>query len=246
MAIERHLPKAPIREATLDIMFPRAGHVSLDALRARLDDLGEFDQIHEIKSHLATFEFSVEEAPEGHVEVGEPSGFRAATADGLWVVQFRLDRLTVSRLAPYQDWCELSEQGRRYAEALIELTGPERIDRVALRYINHFRIPHPASLDDYFLGLPRPPKGLPQFLSSMLSRMTIHDPTRDFSAQITQSLVDDLDPEKMGFILDIDAFQTTDFPVEVGPLWETFDALRVFKNQLFFGLITELNAEMHE
>ena len=246
MARERHLPNAPIREAVLDLRFPTAEATDLEELRSALTSLDEFDLISELREASAIFRFSLEEGPEGHVEQGNVTGLRGTTVDGLWVAQFRRDGLTLSRLQPYQDWDELSGQGRRYAERLLEVTQPPRVDRLALRYVNHFRLPHPAQTEEYFVGLLQIPEALPQFISNMLTRVTLHDPLRDFSAHVTHTLLDDLDAERIGFILDIDAFRTAEFPAAVDTLWETFEDLRVFKNQIFFELITELNAEMHE
>ncbi len=245
MAEQRHLSQAPIREAILDLRFPPAASVDLGDLRRTLEELDRFEQIDEIRTGSATFHFSVEEGAQGQIEQSAPIGYRGTSEDGRWVSQFRIDGLTLSRLAPYADWEELSETGLRYSEALLGLARPIRVDRVALRYVNHFRIPHPARLEDYFFGLPSPPPELPQHLTNLLSRVTLHDPSRDFTAHIVHSLAEDLDPERIGFILDIDAFRTADFPTDTNVLWETFRSLRVFKNEIFFGLITETNAELH-
>lgn len=246
MAEIRTLSQAPIREATLDIRFPLAGQERIEDLRDLLPSIDTFEQLHELRPTSASFRVTVDGPPEGHVEHGDVFGYRGTSEDGLWVAQCRLDGLTLSRLAPYQDWEEISQRGRRYTEALLGLLAPPRVDRLALRYVNHFRLPHPAQLADYFVGLPQYPDNLPQFVSNLLTRATLHDPVRDFTAHVTRSLVDDLDSEKFGFILDIDAFQTTEFPSSVETLWETFEKLRVFKNEIFFGLITELNAELHD
>lgn len=246
MARARHLSKAPIREAVLDVRFPLSDAVDLPALRESLEALDDFAEMHDLRPSSATFRFPAEGEPEGHIERGDVLGFRATTQDGLWVAQYRLDGLTLSRLQPYPDWAEFSERGRSYVGNLLELIQPPRVERVALRYINHFRLPHPGTMDEYFVGLPAYPEPLPQFISNLVSRVTLHDPARDFTAHITHSLLDDLDPEKMGFILDIDAFRTAEFPPHIDELWETFEGLWVFKNEIFFGLITESNAELHE
>ncbi len=185
MARERHLSKAPIREAVLDLRFPLSDTASVPALRDSLEALDDFGEMHELRPGSATIHFPAEGEPEGHIEQGDVFGFRATTNDGLWVAQYRLDGLTLSRLQPYPDWAELSERGRRYVEVLVELTQPPRVDRLALRYINHFRLPHPGTMDEYFLGLPSYPEPLPQFISNLVSRVTLHDPDRDFTAHIT-------------------------------------------------------------
>jgi uncharacterized protein (TIGR04255 family) len=246
MARERQLSRAPIREAVLDVRFPDAGRVDLGTLRATLEALDDFAEVHEIRPGSAVFQFTLEGEATSRVEQGDVVGFRATTADGLWVAQLRVDGMTLSRLAPYTNWDELSGRSRPYLAKLLELASPPRVDRLALRYINHFRLPHPGDMAKYFHGLPSFPPPLPQYVSNLLYRATLHDPQRDYTAHITNALLEDLDPERIGFILDIDAFRTAEFPPDLPTLWETFDGLRVFKNEIFFGLITEPNAELHE
>lgn len=246
MARERFLSNAPIREAVLDIRIPVNEDVVVGALEKALMSLDDFGQVHELKRGAAVFRFSAEGSPETEVQDGDVIGFRGTTRDGLWVAQLRRDGLTFSRLPPYAGWSDFSARARPYIERLLEVAAPPTVERLALRYINHFRLPYPTRMEEYFVGLPSFPPPLPQFVSNLLYRATLHDPGRDFTAHVTNAVLDDMDTEKMGYILDIDAFRTTEFLPEARALWETFEGLRVFKNQIFFGLITEQNAELHE
>jgi len=56
-------------------------------------------------------------------------------------------------------------------------------------------------------------------MSDLLTRFTIHDLRTDFSANTTLALLDDLDSELIGFMLDIDAYRTTEFApdLDLGP-----------------------------
>jgi uncharacterized protein (TIGR04255 family) len=245
MARIRHLSKAPIREAVLDIRIPEAEALAPEKLQEALASTAPFAELHEMRRGAVHVQISAGSA-ESRMEGGDVFGFRGFTEDRLYVVQFRTDGFTCSRLPPYPDWSEFANNARRYAESFMRAVNPRYVERLALRYINHFRLPHPSELGDYFVGLPAIPPALPQFLSNLLTRFTIHDPTNDFSAHVTLGLLDDLDPERIGVILDIDAFQTTDFKPDVQLFWETFERLRVFKNIIFFEFITERNAEMHE
>ncbi len=230
----------------LDVRIPDAGIERVDTLRASLPTLGDFSQVHNMKRGAFVVEFSADRPPETRSMEGEPVGVRATSRDEHWVVQLRRDGLTFSRLPPYPNWHEFSSRAKPFLSAFLAVTRPPYVERLALRYINHFRLPYPADMNEYFIGLPVVPDTLPQFTSNMLSRVTIHDPDRDFTAHITQGLLDDLDPEKIAFILDIDVFQTAEFAPVEEKLWETLEDLRGFKNQVFFELITERNAEAHE
>jgi uncharacterized protein (TIGR04255 family) len=246
MAERRHLSKAPIREAVLDIRIPVREDLEVEALHERLLALGDFSQVHEMRRGSAVFMLSAQGEPSSRIEDGAVMGFNATTRDGQWVVRFEVNGMTFSRLPPYTDWEAFSGEARRFAGSFLELTQARSVDRAALRYVNHFRLPHPGDIGEYFVGLPSYPAPLPQFVSNLLYRVTLHDPDRDFTAHVTHAVLDDLDPERMGFLLDVDAFRTADLPSGVDQLWETFDALRDFKNEIFFALITEQIAEMHE
>ena len=244
MARQRHLSKAPIREAVLDIRIPSQDAVDPDSLRKALGSLDHFPEIHDLKQGSLTLQFSPEGEPETYLG-DSVAGVRGTTEDGLWVTQFRQNGMTFSRLAPYPDWDSFSHMARSFAEKFLAVTVPPHVERLALRYVNHFRLPDrdPA---DYFVALPSFPDSLPLIAGSFLSRVTAYDQETNLSAHVTHALLDDLAPGEAGFILDIDAFTATMHSPRVDQFWGTFDGLRDLKNRIFFELITELNAELHE
>ena len=48
-------------------------------------------------------------------------------------------------------------------------------------------------IDDYFTSLPQIPEALPQVFSGFLSRITMFEEQRQFSAHVSHALVDDID-----------------------------------------------------
>ena len=244
MARQRHLSKAPIQEAVLDIRIPLQESVSPNALRTGLHSLGGFGEIQELKQESLTIQLSAEGEPKPHV-AGQVAGVRGFTDDRLWIVQYRQDGMTLSRLTPYSSWEEICRQAHPLAEGFLRVAGPPYVERLALRYINHFRLPD-RDPSDYFVALPSFPESLPLLAESFVSRITARHQEHDLSAHVTHALLDDLAPGEAGFILDIDAFVATRFPPHADQFWGTFDRLRTLKNSIFFELITELNAEFHE
>lgn len=242
MAQRRHLVKAPIREAVLDIRIPQQDSVDSVSLRRALDSVGGFPEIQDLK-HV-TIEFSPEGTPEPHV-AGQVAGVRGITDDGLWIVQYRQDGMTFSRLAPYCNWKQLSDKARPLATAFLRATGAPSVERLALRYINHFRLPD-RDPTTYFVSLPTFPESLPLEVGSFVSRITARHYEEDLSVHVTHALLDDLAPGEAGFILDIDAFAATKASPDANQFWGTFERLRALKNSVFFHLITERTAELHE
>lgn len=245
MATERHLRNAPIREAVLDIRIPETEAVAPEGLRESLASMGRFSELQEIRRGSIHVRIPQVGLAEARSEGGDAFGFRATTQDGLFVVQFRKDGFTFSRLPPYPDWAEFVAPAREYAESFLRTTTPPYVERLALRYINHLRLPYPSELSEYIVGLPQVPETLPQFMSNLLTRFTLHDPRTDFSANVTLGVLDDLDPELIGFILDIDAFRTAEYPPDFGSFMGTFEQLRDFKNAVFFAMITERTVERY-
>lgn len=244
MARQRHLSKAPIREAVLDIRVPLQESLPPDTLRTALDAAGGFGDIQELKQGSLTIQLSPEGVPQSPV-AGSVVGVRGVTDDGLWIVQYRQDGMTLSRLAPYSDWPEMSRKARPLAEGFLRVAGPSHVERLALRYINHFHLPD-RDPSDYFVALPSFPDSLPLLAESFLSRVTARHRDHGLSAHVTHARLDDLAPDGAGFILDIDAFVATRIPPDVDQFWETFDRLKTLKNKIFFELITERTAEFHE
>lgn len=233
-----HLRNAPIREAVLDLRIREGTPPDLQLLRRVLQEAGVED-IKVLRRGSFTITFSGLGSPSGEVDEGEPVGVRGTSADGLHVVQLRGDGMTFSRLPPYEDWRAFRSAARPFVERFLSAVEPASVDRAGLRYINHFKLPYPSKVEEYFRAVPPIPEELPQHVSNLLLRLTIHDPGRDFSAHVTQALLDELDPQRWGFILDIDAFRAGMLPAALNELWETLEELRVFKNRVFFGLITD-------
>ncbi len=244
MARKRHLVNPPIREAVLDIRIPQQDCVDPNSLRKALDSVGGFPDVQDLKRESLTIQLSPEGSPQSHVE-DQVAGVRGTTDDGLWIVQYRQDGMTFSRLAPYCHWEALSEKARPLASTFLRVTEAPHVERLALRYINHFRLPN-RDPTQYFVSLPSFPETLPLGVENFVSRITAREYVEDLSVHVTHARLDDLAPDRAGFILDIDAFAATKVSPDVDQFWGTFDRLRNLKNKVFFNLITERNAELYE
>lgn len=245
MAEQRWLASAPIREAVLDLRT----HVVPDDLEPTLKQLAESLDGYQDPERLRLFEGNVQIPPDGEPEAvfQRLKGFRVSSDDETRVVQFKVDGFAFSRLTPYTNWDDVADEARELWERYARAVEPDTVTRIAVRYINHIRLPHPIrEIDEYFTSLPRLPEALPQVLSSFLTRVTIFEEEQQFSAHVSHALVDDIDPDRLGVLLDIDAFRQGVLEPDADELWETFESLRAFKNLIFFESITERTAEMFE
>lgn len=226
--------RAPIREALIDIRVqPRDGLVVRD-LEAMASGTSAYSQRKDIQ--LMTTELKVEGPPSAQTSA-EQIGFQFWNSERTRVFQARLDGFTSSRLAPYDCWNDLRDEARRLWDQYRGLTRPERILRIAVRYINRLDLPTPADLKVYLRTSPEIAPDLPQYLGNWLMHLEIPDGRRQLI--INESVAPPAVPGTVAIFLDIDLFQTLDPPQDDVELWNTFEEFRVRKNEVFERSITE-------
>ena len=157
-----------------------------------------------------------------------------------------MDGFTFSRLTLYETWELFRDEAYRLWEKYKEITAPV-ITRVALRYINKMEIPLPIKdFSDYLTAAPNVPEGLPQGVSSFLTRVVIHEPSIDAAAIITQALDQIVNLNVFPIILDIDVFKQRSEGINEEDAWDILEKLRHFKNEIFFKSITEKAKELFQ
>jgi uncharacterized protein (TIGR04255 family) len=110
------------------------------------------------RNSLTTSQFTVDTASGSSSTSQELVGYRFISADKSAVVQARRDGFSFSKLPPYQDWEEWQPEARRLWQRYKAIVAPDRITRVAVRYINRVRINRSAfDLREYFRCFPELP-----------------------------------------------------------------------------------------
>lgn len=249
MAKQRHLKNAPITEAMIDIRvkLPKGFQArEFSGLRERLSEgYPKVNERHVLRGH--------HEIKDGHpiahpIEDLGVQGYFFKNSDETNIVQFRIDGFTFNRLKPYTKWEDILKKAQELWPLYYEITTPEAITRLAVRYINHLRIPIPFDdFSEYLTAPPNIPEELPQAVISFLNRVTIYDSTNDIAANITQSLENI--PQSNNFIiliLDIDVFKQKDFLLDNQKIWDTFEMLHEMKNSIFFNSLTEKAVRLFE
>jgi uncharacterized protein (TIGR04255 family) len=238
------LPKAPIIEALIDIRVKGREDLTVEQLDAIYDSIS--NQYPDKKTRHkweSTFEFKKGEPP---ISTGTETvdGYIFTSADRKQIFQARIDGFTFSRLKPYETWEQLRDEAHRLWQLYRGVVSPE-ITRVALRYINKMEISLPIrDFSDYLTAAPIVPDGLPQGVSSFLTRIVIHEPEIDAAAIITQALEQVVNPSILPIILDIDVFKQKSEGISEEDAWEILEKLRNFKNNIFFKSITEKAKEL--
>jgi uncharacterized protein (TIGR04255 family) len=161
------------------------------------------------------------------------------TDDERTIVQFRSDGFTLNRLQPYTSWGELFPEALRLWELYVDASGVESVARLALRYINHLRIPwtEGEEFGVYMLAAPTLPEPIPQAISTFLTRYGAHDPKAEIGINIAQRLKPG---SQGGLLLDIDVYKTGPFAARERTLiQQVFEVLHEMKNRIFFNMVTE-------
>ncbi len=245
MAIHRHLSRAPITEALIDLRVK---------LSPEMQDVAHLERIHEqIKEQFPERKSQYEQIFEFHAgpsptekSVRNHVGYRLTSGDGKRVIQATVKGFTFSRLKPYETWENLRAEAYEIWKLYEETVRPEAITRVATRFINQIEISMPMrDFSDYLTAAPIVPEKLPQGLASYYTRLVLLDPATGAVAIVTQAFEPGANPQVVPVILDIVVYKEKSFENQVDA-WDTIDKLRPFKNLIFFESITDKTAELYQ
>lgn len=237
MVAPRHLEKAPITEALVDIRVKPCPDADLSTLESTYALFAkEYPEKRERLRAESKFDIKTRKfETASHVD-----GYLCTSSDKKQVIQVRLDGFTFSRLKPYVTWEDFHKEVDRLWQLYVRQASPELVTRVALRYINRLEIPLPmGDFSDYLTAPPTIPQNLPQGLVSFLTRNVIREPSWNFTAIISQSLEPVGASSLVPVLLDIDVSKEVQYSVNAKEIWETIDQMREFKNKIFFESITE-------
>jgi uncharacterized protein (TIGR04255 family) len=245
MAARRELKNAPITEAIFDIRvkLPKSFEIStFETVKSELSS--NYPIIEKQQFFIEHHKIDHGKPHVGSVEEGL-NGYFYKTDDKKEIAQFRRDGFTLNRLHPYTKWDDLIAKTKSLWILYKKIANPEAVTRLAVRYINHFKLPLPVGdFSEYLCMPPNIPDGLPQDITNFLTRTTIYNSDQDISATITQSLERESPSSKninncIVIILDIDVYKQGDFLIDNQDMWNNFENFRNIKNEIFFKYLTE-------
>lgn len=233
-------PNAPVTEAILGIEV------------AFLDDLTIYvERFHSAIKELFPEREAIDAPDAGDIQwlgersnyrtsrKGEPAGFRLLSADKRQVVQITRRGLTYHRLRPYGDWGHFTEVAVPVWSAFAAIFAPEYIASLRLRYLNRIEVPLPVGdLSDYLTMLPQVPQPVDTGFTAYLMRITLWDPHLKAHADVTQIAQPADDVPLLPVIFDIDVRSNVEITSDERVLWRSVEALREYKNRIFFSSIT--------
>ena len=144
MAEIRHLGNAPITEAVIDFRAklpdkfdPKVFMQLEERLKPRYPEISE--------QGASQLQFQIRGArdiSQTSKYIG-PTGYRFTSEDRKNILQLKTDGFTFSRLKPYTDWKQFSEEAFELWHVYLEVANPKMLVRIATRFINRIEIPAP-------------------------------------------------------------------------------------------------------
>jgi uncharacterized protein (TIGR04255 family) len=240
----KHLNKAPIVEAVIDIRVFREPVVSPSTFAGLTPSIGQkysaVESIHSFETRFGIESGRLIDPAQRRADLGWR--YQAGTE----VVQFRVDGFTFSKLEPYTTWEEVFGEAFRLWEVYIGLAKPAQLSRIAVRYINRMRVSGSRNISDFLEAPPMLPPPIPQILREFLTRVHVADEPRGSAAVVVQALEPQFDPNIMSLLLDIDAYHELSLAPSDLDLPALFQELRELKNEIFYASITERSVEMYQ
>jgi len=238
----RHLSRAPLREALIDLQLSTPLSLSF-ANELGGKKVSGFERKNEIRQFSIKL-FGPNETAEDRSE--EVLGWRYESGDGNRVVQLRRNGMTYSILREYTEWGDIKSAARSIWEHFRGWAGKATLGRVAVRYTNVLDLPAGVELNNYLSAAPQVPSGLPQALTHFLQRIVVPFDMGIF-ANITQTLEPSMSmPPVTRVLLDIDVYCQQQFETDSQEIWDFLDHLRRVKNSIFFSSVTERALEAYE
>ncbi len=235
MSEHRKYARDPITEAVIEIRIAYEGERSLTDLEPMTPELAEWypkPGVINLGSGQMTFGTQV-----GATAKSQQIGYLYSGDDGRNLLQARIDSFALSRLSPYTSWQNFRQDARALFDIYKHAIRPEKIVRVATRYINKFDLPGPVlELRDYFATYPEPPSD--QTMAGFYMQVTLDHKEIEARSIINMTGIGPTSPEVISVILDIDVFREGEFEVGDG-IWDLLDSLREREYLLFEQSITD-------
>ncbi len=241
-----HLNNAPVKEGLIDIQTslcnPLDMHVDFDNISKKL--INDFPVTTNLFQTGVQFNREKGFTPAEDIKV---IGKKYSSLSNDKIAQIRYSGITVSKLFPYDNWESLLHQTKLIWDEYHKIFKPERINRIATRFINSIDVRLPFNFNEYFKSPYSLDERINKPLKSYLFRCSLVFEEFNADAIITQSLQPDgTNSEKAFLILDIDVYKVVSYESTDGKIWDDLISLHDIKNEIFFNSITDKLLEKYK
>lgn len=235
---QTHYSKAPITEAVIDLKVNLAVDTNVSALEGLT---GSLQQDYPERQDLMTIQGQFQGGQSVSATASQSRiGYLYVSEDKKQILQAKLDGLSFSRLAPYENWESFRDEAKRLWAVYVAAVQPEGIHRLAVRYINRLDLPLPLEdFKDYLQTVPEISSDLPQGLSNFFLQLEIPQEDLQGTLVLNEALIPPASSDVISVVLDIDLFCLVDFSCHGDTAWDLLEKLRVRKNEVFESCLTD-------
>ena len=244
----RHYPNAPITEAVIDLRVqPHPQLIMSTLLKVREGNEAQYPTMYPVNEVYGSMQFAQEKGFSTTAS-SQQIGYMFRSADEKQILQARTTGFSMSQLAPYPHWPPFCIESRRRWDIYRNVAQPEKIVRIAVRYINRIDIPLPIiDFGEYLRTVPQVSPDLPQGLKNYFMQLEMPLDEIKSYAIINQMMGEQQTrPDIVSIVLDIDIFRVNDLPTTEDEIWVSMEELRHAKNSVFEACITDKARELFQ
>ena len=244
------LSRAPIREAILQIRFRPLDNFDIETVK-EIEGLlpDHFDSFEEAREIQVGFKIDENLATPVEERIETVDGYRARSEEHGCTALFRRQDFLFSKMAPYTNWADFKQRAEGLWQMYKEFLPEVEFTRASLRYINElqFELPEEGAFEfaDYLETTLELPEALGSHIDNFFNRIVVPFPEQKAFVVAIQSFdrPADMSDTSIKIILDNDIFRTTLNDFSESDLWECFETLRLIKDTVFFGCLTDKSKE---
>ena len=233
------LSNPPVIEAVIHWQARPDRKINLQSLQADLPNrFPGFPKITPMHAmDLSPRNASVGEA--GIVHPHEILGYRLGSDTSRGSVQVFRDGLAYSVVKGYSHWDSFCREAIDAWGGFVDLASPKEIQRLGVRFINHFPTLTVGTLGNVLRESPLCPANLS--LMEFVDQSSFDVPSYEYGVRVIKVLQAPMTGmrDASGLFLDIEAYTTKAIPNDQTGIDEALKNLRWLKNKVFFSLLTE-------
>lgn len=179
-------------------------------------------------------------------------GVRFDSAENNRILQVRTEGFAYSHLTPYSRWETLRGEAEPLWQQFVETCRPERVSRLAVKFINRLVIPKreasDVKLNEYLKIRPEVPVEFPT-VTGFMTQVQLPQPElagQQPLALVTVASQPPTSPDTEVAVLDIDVFEAVDWSCDDTRIWNEIEKMRVIKNRIFEAALEEKMKETFE
>jgi uncharacterized protein (TIGR04255 family) len=243
MAKPRPLRRPPITEALVDFgaEIQRPKEIFEGFAETLKPEFPKIEVVNEFRAQLRVEAGKLIPPDTEHLGF---AGIRLSSPDEKLILQLRPNGLTLNNVKGYIGGDEIITRALSLWAGFANHMGIRSVRRIAFRYINHFQLPFRDGdeFNRFLTVAPQMPEQTPQDVTEFLSRVVVRVDERNATAIVTQRL----NPAQPGstFMIDLDVYRQGEFSANPDDLRPVLESLRVLRNEIFFGLLTEEAVEL--